>query len=212
MGDTTTPEPAAQRSTVAFDGFKEPAGGGRWATFDFPAIKPQPASQNLQPYTRSFPGFSAKHDFERRLSRNGIKISEAIESTSTNTTVQPVVQQRGGARSILDGYAQANAHRANHHATRSEDFPSLETATMASFTNAKKETKAEALERKLRQAQAETQAWKIQAERREQDLHASCKETMDWRMKYEDLYSAVLQGVDIEVDRMPKRGATKSLG
>jgi len=212
MGDATISKPASQRSTVAFDGFKESAEGWRWANFDFPAIEPQPASQDLEHYTRSSPGWSAKHDFERRLSRNGIKISEAIDGTAPKTTVQPLMQQRGGALSILDGYAQANAHRANHHVSRSEDFPPLENATMVSFTNAKKEIKVEALKRQLRQAQAEAQAWKIQAERREQGLRASCKETMDWRMRYEDLYSAVLQGVDVEMDGKPKRGATKSLG
>jgi hypothetical protein len=120
MRDSATPAPAAQRSTVAFDGFKEPAGGRRWATFDFPAIRPQPASQNLEHYAESSSGWSAKHDFEQRVGRNGIKISEAIDNTATNTTVLPVVQKRSGARSTLDGYAQANTHRANHQATRSE--------------------------------------------------------------------------------------------
>ncbi|KAF3044922.1 hypothetical protein E8E11_006634 [Didymella keratinophila] len=205
-------EPASQQPTVAFDGFKKPTRGWRWANFDFPAIKPQPVSQDLEHYTSLSPVWSAKHDFERRLSRNGIKISEAINDTAAKTTIQPVLQQRGGALSILDEYVRADAHRAKHHTTRSEDFPPLETATMASFTNTRKETKVEALERQLRQAQAEAQAWKTQAERREQDLRASCKETMDWRMRYEDLYSAVLQGVDVEMDGKPKRGATKSLG
>ncbi|KAJ4410730.1 hypothetical protein N0V91_001658 [Didymella pomorum] len=131
MRDSATPAPAAQRSTVAFDGFKEPAGGRRWATFDFPAIRPQPASQNLEHYAESSSGWSAKHDFEQRVGRNGIKISEAIDNTATNTTVLPVVQKRSGARSTLDG----------------EDYSPLKTATMASFTNAKKGTKVEALER-----------------------------------------------------------------
>jgi hypothetical protein len=43
-------------------------------------------------------------------------------------------------------------------------------------------------------------------------LRASCKETIDWRKRYEDLYSAMLQGVDMEVDERSKRGATKLLG
>lgn len=213
MGDTTTPRSASQRPTVAFDGFEESENGGwHWVSFNFPAIEPQTASHEVEHSTRASPGWSAEHDFERRLNRNGIKISEASDINASKATVQPAVQQRGGAFSILDGYTRANAHRANHYVSRSETFLPLETATMASFTNDKKETKVEALERQLHQAQTEAQVWKRQSERREQDLRASCKETMEWRMKYEDLYSAVLQGVDIKPDRTPKRVATKSLG
>lgn len=83
---------------------------------------------------------------------------------------------------------------------------------MASFTNTKRETKVEALERQLRQAQTEAEVWKRRSERKEQDLRGSYKETMKWRMKYEDLYGAVLQGVDIGPQGKPKRGATQSLG
>ena len=83
---------------------------------------------------------------------------------------------------------------------------------MASFTNTKKETKVEVLERQLRQAQAEAKVWKGRSEKQEEDLRASYEDTMEWRMKYEDLYSAVIRGVDTESDARLKRGATKSLG
>lgn len=213
MSNTNTPELRSQRSTVAFDGSEELADGAwAWTEFCCPAIEPQPVAQEPTHYAGTLPGWSVKHDFERRLNRNGIKVSEARDSRDSKNTVQPVVQQRGGALSILDGYARIKANHAFHYASRSKDFPSFQPATMASFTNTKKETKIEALERQLRQAHAESQVWKRHAERQEQDLRASCKETMDWRMRYEDLYSAVLQDVDIEPEVKPKRGATRSLG
>jgi hypothetical protein len=213
MRDATTPEPAWPRSAAAFDGSRVPPDGGWfWVDSETPAIEPRAASQEFKHYLKSPPEWSAVHDFERRLSRNGITISETGSSHTSKVTMQPIVPQRNGAFSIPDGYAQSNAQRSNHHASRSEDFPPRKAPTMASFTNTKKETKVDALERQLRQAQAETKVWQERSERQEQNLHTSYEETMEWRMKYEDLYSAVIQGQDTKLREMPKRGATKSLG
>lgn len=211
MWRTFTPEPVSQQSTTAFKGFKEPADGGlRLFNFDLPAIEPQPAAQDFTHHARLSRDWSAKRDFERRLSRNDIRNSKTADKNASKATARPTVQELSGARLILEGYARANAHRSNHYVSRSEDFRSLETASTASFT--KRETKVEALERQLRQAQTVAQVWKRQSEGQEQDLRASYKETMKWRMKYEDLYSAVLQGVHMEPQGKLRRGATQSLG
>ncbi|KAJ4379813.1 hypothetical protein N0V86_004997 [Didymella sp. IMI 355093] len=213
MRDATTPEPALPRSTAVLDVSKVPS-DGRWYWVDpeLPATEPRPASQEQKHYLKSPPEWSAVHDFERRLSRNGIKVSETGSSHTSKVTMQPVVRQRNGALSILDEYAQPNAQRSNHHASRSEDFPPFEAPTMASFMNIDKQTKMDALERQLRQAQAETKIWQERFERQEQNLHTSYKETMEWRKRYEDLYSALIWGQDTGLREMPKRGATKSLG
>ena len=93
-----------------------------------------------------------------------------------------------------------------------DEFPPLEAQAMARFTNSKKETKLEMMERQLRKAQTEAQVWKEELEARERDLRTSYRETMEWRRKYEDLYSAVIQEVDLKPQELRgKRDATKSL-
>lgn len=139
-------------------------------------------------------------------------MSETSSSNASTLATQPSWQERGGALSILDGYARVNVQRANHQVSRSEDIPQLEDLTMASFTNTRNETKVELLERQLRRAQAEAQVWKGRSEKQEHDLRTSYEETMKWRMKYEDLYSSVLRGMDTEPNVRQQRGATKSLG
>lgn len=175
-------------------------------------METQPTSQGFDLHLKSSSEWSVVYDFERRLSRNGIKVSETSGNHISDAWTQPVVQERGGAFLILDSYTRASAQRSHHHASRSEDFPPLEAATIAAFANTKKETNVEVLERQLRQTQAEALVWKRQSENQERELRASCKETMEWRMKYEDLYSAVLQGREAELTEKPKRGITKSLG
>ena len=83
---------------------------------------------------------------------------------------------------------------------------------MASFTN-KRETKLEGVERRLQQAQVEAQIWKEKCEAQERDLRVSYSETVEWRMKYEDLYSAIIQDREIHSSewRM-EREDTRSLG
>ncbi|KAF9694623.1 hypothetical protein EKO04_007605 [Ascochyta lentis] len=123
---------------------------------------------------------AVQHEFERRLSRFGIKLSEANDSPVSNMP---------------------------------NDFPPLETPTMACFTNGKREPKFETMERQLRQARTEAQIWREKANARDHDLRASYKETMEWRMKYEDLYSAMIQNSELKPqDLAEERGATKSLG
>ncbi|KAF1928067.1 uncharacterized protein M421DRAFT_167098 [Didymella exigua CBS 183.55] len=212
MGDALPSASASQRPTTAGDGSMVPkTRGWRWLDFDHPTAERQSASRGPKHYLESSPEWSAVHDFERRLSRNGIKMSETSNNHASGIAAQPVVQERGGAGSILDGYVRANAQRSNHHVSRSEDFPPLEAPVIASFTNTKKETKVETLERQLRQAQAEAHVWKARSENQEHNLGVSYEETMEWRMKYEDLYSAVLRGMETEPTTEHKKGTTKSL-
>lgn len=98
--------------------------------------------------------------------------------------------------------------------SRDEDFPPLETPTLASFTNNKKrESRVESLEQQLRQTCAEVQVWKEKCEAQEHDLRVSYSETMKWRMEYEDLYSAIIRGQEIHPPKVQaKRHGTKSLG
>lgn len=213
MGDANPPGMPSRHLSTALDTSTKPA-GWRLVNFDQSTVQPRSDPQKLKHHHEPTPGWSAVHDFERRLSRNGIKMSEANGNYASITAAQSTVQYRGGAGAILDGYARDSAQRGGrHHVSRSEGFPSLEAPTLASFTNTKKETEMEALDRQLRQAQAEAQIWKQRSEKQERDLDASYKETMEWRMKYEDLYSAVIQGLGPRTETLrAKRVGTKSLG
>ena len=173
-------------------------------------LDPQHPERNYEPTS----GWSSvQHDFERRLSRFGIKISKANSDPASSTSNNPIVQSRAGAHAIIDNYNHTTATRDMAPSmSRAKDFPPLETPTMASFTN-KRETKLEGVERRLQQAQVEAQIWKEKCEAQERDLRVSYSETVEWRMKYEDLYSAIIQDREIHSSewRM-EREDTRSLG
>lgn len=160
--------------------------------------------------------FTVQHDFEQRLSRFGIKVSEANKDPAPSPAQKSIVLMRPpiDAHVTADGYCcETTSRDVTDPANAIEGLPLLETVTMACFTNDKKESKLDATERKLRQARTEAQIWKEKFETQARDLRVSYSETMEWRMKYEDLYSAVLQDRDVQSSELRvKREGTKSLG
>jgi len=185
--------------------------GWRLVNFARSSTKPHSDPQDLAAQHKPTPGWSAVHyDFEQRLSRFGIKVSEG--KTLSDLANESVVQSRGGAHTIVDGYSHDTAFQ-NTQLPRDEAFPPLKVPTPLSLTNSKREARFDSLEQLLRQARAETQSWKEKCEARENDLHASYGEIMKWRMEYENLYSAVIRDQEIRPRKAPtKRQGTKSLG
>ena len=190
-----------------------------WHCVDFnePTIQRLSQSQQLARHEPADFAYSAvQHDFERRLSRFGITISETSNNTASNASDKPIpfLRPRAGAQVILDSYNRdAQPMHFFQPVDTSEDFPSRGAPTIACFTSNNKETKIEVVERQLRQAQTEAKIWKEKAETQERNLRAAYMETMDWRMKYEDLYSAITQDQEIQPQEWRKRHeGTKSLG
>ncbi|KZM27130.1 hypothetical protein ST47_g1730 [Ascochyta rabiei] len=192
--DTSNPQPqppgAMINSTTPTD---------RLVNFTSSSAQAQPDLQPFQHHNDSTADWSAiQHDFERRLNRFGIKLSEADNDPASKNPRRPVslVPAFTGPRSITK-----------------EDIPLRRNPTMACFTNSRKESKLESTEWQLRQARTEARIWKEKSEARDNDLRTSHKETMEWRMKYEDLYSAMIQNSEPRPhDLTEKREVTKSLG
>lgn len=179
-------------------------------------VQPRIQPQRLTCHDYAAPTYTAvQHDFERRLSRFGITISEAGNNPASNASNKPILllRSRAGAHALLDGYNRDAVPRHDPEpSTTGEDFPPHELPTMACFTNNNNETKLEAVERKLRQAQTEAQIWKEKSEAQEHNLRAAYTETMEWRMKYEDLFSAVIQNQELQPkDWWKRHEGTKSL-
>lgn len=179
-------------------------------------VRRHPDQQQYENDGSSTPGWHAiQNDFERRLSRFGIKISDANNNSASVMSSKPstIESSLPNTHAIMEDYAYQNM--TGEHAALTEltdEFPPLETSAIARFTNSKKETKIEMLERQLRKARAEAQIWKEESEARERDLRMSYRETMEWRTKYEDLYSAVIQEADLKPQELRgKRDGTKSL-
>ncbi|KAF2627134.1 hypothetical protein BU25DRAFT_69875 [Macroventuria anomochaeta] len=213
MGDADPSELPTQ-PPMAINTSTKPA-AWRLANSTRSTIQSRPDSQHLEHHNEPSPGWSAvQHDFERRLSRFGIKVSEDNNNPASNTSNKPIAQSRAAAHAIMDRYNLDTAPRdIVALISRTEEFPPLEAPTMACFSKNKKETKVETLERQLRQAQTEAQIWKEKSETQECELRVSYGETMEWRMKYEDLYSAIIQARELQPrDLRVKREGTKSLG
>lgn len=161
------------------------------------------------------PGWTAaQHDFQQRLNRLGITVSESKRDAPSDTLNDPVVRTRGGAYIMLDRFARGTkAGEAATKSVRNEDFPSTEHPAMTSLINNERQSKVDALERQLRQARSEVQMWKEKCEAQERDLRMSYGETMKWRMEYEDLYTAIIRDQEIQPPKgVVKRHGTKSLG
>lgn len=185
--------------------------GWRLVNFARSSTQSHPDPQDLAAQQKPAPGWSAvRYDFEQRLSRFGIKVSEG--KTLSDLANDSEVQTRGGAYTIVDGCNHDTASQ-NTQLPNDEAFPPLKVTTPLSFTNSKREARLESLEQQLRQAHTEVQSWKERCEAREHDLHASYGEIMKWRMEYENLYSAVIRDQEIRPRKAPtKRQGTKSLG
>ncbi|KAH6613944.1 hypothetical protein C7974DRAFT_404105, partial [Boeremia exigua] len=193
---------------------KKPA-GWRLINMTRSTTRPRPAPQNLGPYKETISVWSTvQDDFEQRLSRFGIKVSEATpDNPPSEIDSKPTVHAVRGACEIMDNSTRVTApHVFNPTMSTNEDFPPLETSTLAPFTNSTGESRLEDVERELRQAQSEVQFWKQKCEARELDLQAAYSETMKWRMEYEDLYGAIIRDQQIQPrDTLMKRHGTKSL-
>lgn len=191
--------------------------GWRLVNFTTSTVQPHPDLQHLKQHDDPKPGWSAvQHDFERRLSRFGIKVSETRDKSGASNSEEriPIVSAPVDTHAMTDGHRRQTMTRSIAGlTTKMEDYPLFEAPTMASFANNRKESRLEAAERQLRQALAEAQIWRDKYEVREHDLRASCRETMEWRLKYEDLYSTVLQDRDLSPQEFfERRKDTKSLG
>jgi hypothetical protein len=185
---------------------------------DFPLFTTQtlPDPQYAGNHEENSPAWSAvQHDFQRRLNRFGIRLSE---DNGNSVSDKPTVHTRGGAGNNLDSYTGHAKHASLETDTvLSRQFEKL---SMPSYLNGQ-EARIEALERQLSQARVEARGWKEKCEDRERRLRESYEEGMEWRMKYEDLYSAVIRDQRPREEFQPEeyfktssklRGNTKSLG
>jgi hypothetical protein len=203
---------------------KKPAG---WCLLNHTASSAQLRISSRQREHENGPSLSwsaIQQDFEQRLNRFGIKVSEAKydqPSNPLNPTMKDTKHAKATPIISACGVSHATMNRNHYEAmpisfigpkTTTESFPPLKAPTMARFMNDKKEPKLEAMNQELRKALAEVQIWKEKSEAYEQDLHASYKETMEWRTKYEDLYSAVIQNRALNPSNLQeKREDTQSL-
>lgn len=201
---------------VAVDIATKPVG---WRLADVSASKVQPHTEipHLKQHNDPSPGWSAVQlDFERRLCRFGIKISDESDKSAVRNSAEsiPVVPATVGTYAIVDDSHRHGMPRSFANPTlMTSDYPPCDAPTMACFTNNRNESRFERLEQQLRQARTETQIWKDKSDAREHDLRASYKETMEWRMKYEDLYSSIIQDRHLRSQELPgRRGGTKSSG
>ena len=169
---------------------------------------------------------SVQHDFQRRLSRFGIRLSEDNNDSTSSASNRPTVHTRGGAGAALDNYS---GHA--KHASLETDIllpRKFEALSMPSYMNGQ-EARIEELEQQLSQARAEARNWREKCEAQERKLRESYGETMEWMKKYEDLYSAVIRSQrpcdeyqpELRPDFQPEeyfktssrlRGNSKSLG
>ncbi|OSS45211.1 hypothetical protein B5807_09293 [Epicoccum nigrum] len=144
---------------------------------------------------------SVQHDFQRRLNRFGIRLSEDNSHSIPSVSDKPTVYTRGRAGVALDSYTGHAKHASLETDTvLSRKFGAL---SMPSYTNGN-EARIDALERQLSQARMEARGWKEKCETQERRLRESCEETMGWRMKYEDLYSAVIRDQQSQPEFQPQ--------
>lgn len=189
---------------------------------EFPRFTPQtfPDPQHPGQREEDAPAWSAvQHDFQRRLNRFGIRLSEDNGSPAPSTSNKPTVHTRGGAGATFDSYTGHAKHASLE--TDTVLARKFETLSMPSYVNSK-EAKIEALERQLSQARAEARGWKEKCEAQERRLRESYKETMGWRMKYEDLYTDFMMDQRSQPEFQPEeyfktsskglRGNSMSLG
>lgn len=183
---------------------------------DFPGFTPQTLPGHHEEHS---PAWSAVHnDFQRRLNRFGIRLSEDNGNPTSSVSDRPTVHTRGGAGTTFDSYSGHAKHASLD--TDTVFARKFEALSMPSYTN-DKDARIEALERQLSQARMEARGYKEKFEDRERRLDESYKESMKWRMKYETLYR------DVILDQRPGdgfqpeeyfrtssklRGTTKSLG
>jgi hypothetical protein len=187
---------------------------------DFPLFTSQtlPDPQHTGHNEENSPAWSAvHHDFQRRLNRFGIRLSEDNGNPTSSVSDRPTVHTRGGAGTTFDSYTGHAKHASLE--TDTVLARKFEALTMPSYMNGK-EAIIEALERQLSQARMEARGWKEKCEDRERRLRESYEESMEWRMKYEDLYSAVIRDQRPREEFQPEeyfktssklRGNTKSL-
>lgn len=164
--------------------------------------------------------FAEQYDFERRLSRFGITISEDNGDTTDSLPEAPAVCTRGGAGDTLDGFTRngkqtdTTSLETGAKITREHEGPLIVYSPIRNFSpNRNKETTIETLERQLQHARVEARIWKEKCEAKERNLREAYKESMDWRMKYENLYRDVIR------DQVPPprwtqggRGGARSFG
>lgn len=183
---------------------------------DFPGLTPQTLPGH---HEENSPAWSAvHHDFQRRLNRFGIRLSEDNGNPTSSVSDRPTVNTRGGAGTTFDSYSGHAKHASLD--TDTVFARKFEALSMPSYMNGK-DARVEALERQLAQARVEARGWREKCEDRERRLRESYEEGMEWRMKYEDLYSAVIRDQRPRDEFQPEeyfrtssklRGTTKSLG
>ncbi|KAJ8118543.1 hypothetical protein OPT61_g490 [Boeremia exigua] len=157
---------------------------------------------------------AVQHDFEQRLGRFGIKLSEASSDPRSNDSNEPIKQTRDEAQTGAKGYDyDMLPWNVGSNSSNDAGIPPLEAPALASLTNDKREYRLETVQRQLQQAQAEVQVWKEKYEAQERNLRQVYSEAMKWRMEYEDLYSAIIQNQQLQFRGAPvKRHGTKSWG
>lgn len=184
-----------------------------WRTVDTTQTsQPSNVSNHLGNHPEATWRWSAvQHDFERRLGRYGIKISEAKSALTSDAPKLRGGHPRAGAHAIIDSYSFDGRQRNPNPLASTGASQVLDASTLAHFTNNRRESELETAERQLQQARVEANIWKEKYEAQGRNLRQSYNETMEWRMKYEDLYSAVIQNQIPQPVRGRREGA-KSLG
>jgi hypothetical protein len=213
---STAQQPQSSAATIS----RQPVGQGMFSKSSH-SVEFQARFQRAGHVATPSPGWSAiQQDFEQRLSRFGIKVSDANNNQSsrshdpaiTETHGVPRTLPRSGAHAIMDRYRnEAMAGHSIDSEATAEVFPSHGASFVAS-TKDKEETENAPTDRQLQQARTEARVWKRRYEAGERDLRAAYRETMEWRMKYEDLYSAIIQGRESSSQKFQgKRQHTQSL-
>ncbi|KAJ4311189.1 hypothetical protein N0V94_008064 [Neodidymelliopsis sp. IMI 364377] len=214
--ESTAQQPQSSAATIS----RQPA-GQRMFNKSSHSVEFQARFQQAGHVATASPGWSAiQQDFEQRLSRFGIKVSDANNNQPSRSHDPTIAEIRGvprtlprsGAHAVMDRYRnEAMAGHAIDSEATAEVFPSHGVSFVAS-AKVKEETENASIDRQLQHARTEAQVWKQRYEAGERDLCAAYRETMEWRMKYEDLYSAVVQGRESSSQKFQgKRQHTQSL-
>ncbi|KAF3003785.1 hypothetical protein E8E13_010126 [Curvularia kusanoi] len=173
---------------------------------DFPQSVAQIRPDPQIPSTGSSRWFAEQYDFERRLSRFGVTLSEDNGDTTADLHEAPAACTRGGAGDTFDGFTRngkqtdTRSLEMGAEITREHEGPLIVYSPIRNLSprrnyspNSPEEANTETLVRQLQRARAETQVWKTKCEARESMLREAYKESMDWRMKYENLYRDIIR-------------------
>lgn len=195
---------------------KKPA-GWRLVNFTTSTVRPRPEPGHLKQLDTPRSGWSAvQSDFERRLSRFGIKVSETSDKSAASIPGEPVpfVPSPCHTQVIIGLHRQQTTDRSvANHEIMTTDLTPRKSPTIAPSANNRKDARFEVAEQQLGQAQTEARVWKDKFDAQQHNLLASYRETMEWRLRYEDLYSTVIQGQELGSQELPeKTGGQRSLG